>query len=196
MFKVDQKDFEETIQMNLEKLSKNDTLRGSIWYNCRNLLKNKYDYEAYILLLSTWNSASFRFAMTTFDENEFQKLIKRNEKIFKKLDKLKFETVDFNEPILKNNIKTIYDPYRKIKGIEQTGTVKLMALKKPDLFVMWDTDIRKLYKIPDKGSSEDYINFLIKMKEIFKNIKWNNKDKPFAKAIDEYNYYKVHSTIE
>lgn len=122
-------------------------------------------------------------------------MIKINGKIFKKLDGLKFETTDFNNTELKENIKTIYNSYRPIKGLEITGTVKLMALRNPDLFVMWDTKIRKLYKI-DKGSSEDYINFLIKMKEIFKGIKWDSKIKPFAKAIDEYNYYKVHSTIE
>jgi len=196
MFEVNQKEFEETIQKNTEKIVNNKTLRGSIWNSCRNLLKDNYEYEAYILLLSTWNFARFRYAMTSFNEDEFRKLIKRNEEIFKKLDKLKFETVNFNELILKNNIKSIYSSYRKIEGIEQTGTTKLMALRNPNLFVMWDVEIRKLYKINDKGSSEDYIEFLIKLKETFKDIKWDKKDKPFAKAIDEYNYYKVHSTIE
>jgi len=196
MFKVDQKEFEEIIQQNSEKIVNNKTLRGSIWESSRNLLKDNYEYEAYILLLSTWNFARFRYAMTSFNEDEFRKLIKRNEKIFKKLDELKFETVNFNDPILKEDIKLIYSSYRKIEGIEQTGTTKLMALKNPNLFVMWDVEIRKLYKINDKGTSEDYIEFLNKLKETFKNIKWDNKDKPFAKAIDEYNYYKVHSTIE
>jgi len=134
--------------------------------------------------------------MTSFNEDEFRKLIKKNEKIFKKLDKLKFETVDFNDPILKSNIKSIYSSYREIEGIEQTGTTKLMALRNPNLFVMWDVEIRKLYKINDRGTSEDYIEYLNRLKEILKNIKWNDKDKPFAKAIDEYNYSKVHDTIK
>ncbi len=196
MFEVNQKEFEEIIKKNTEKIVNNKTLRGSIWNSCRNLLKDNYEYEAYILLLSTWNFARFRYAMTSFNEDEFRKLIKRNEKIFKKLDKLKFETVNFNDPILKEDIKSIYSSYRKIEGIEQTGTTKLMALRNPNLFVMWDVEIRKSYKINDKGTSEDYIEYLNKLKETFKDIKWDNKDKPFAKAIDEYNYYKVHSTIE
>jgi hypothetical protein len=35
---------------------------------------------------------------------------------------------------------------------------------------------------------DDYVQFLIKMKDTFSNVKWDNKEKPLAKAIDEYNY--------
>lgn len=192
MNEVNQKEFEKISEI----FNKTENFRSEIWKSCRNLIKNEYEFEAYSLILSTWNFARFNLVITSLDVNEFKKLIKINEKIFRKLDELTFETADFSNSELKNDIKTIYNPYRNIKGLEITGTVKLMALRKPDLFVMWDTDIRKLYKIPKKGTSEDYINFLIKMKEIFKDIKWDNKDKPLAKAIDEYNYYKVHSTIE
>jgi len=191
------------IEIDQEKLrdiskifDKYEDFRGTMWNSCRNLLKNKYELEAYSLILSTWNFARFRYVMKSLDINKFRKLIEDNEKIFKKLDKLTFESVDFKDSDLKDDIKTIYNSYRPIKGIEQTGTTKLMALRKPDLFVMWDTDIRKLYRINNKGTFEDYIKFLLKMKEIFKDIVWDNTDKPFAKVIDEFNYYKAHLETE
>ncbi len=63
-----------------------------------------------------------------------------------------------------------------------------MALKNSKLFVMWDTEIRKIYKIDNKSEADDYIRFLAKMQEHFKNIRWDSKMRPLAKAIDEYNY--------
>jgi hypothetical protein len=53
---------------------------------------------------------------------------------------------------------------------------------------MWDTEIRRKYHINNKGEANDYIKFLIKLQKHFKNIKWNGKRQPLAKAIDEYNY--------
>ncbi len=68
----------------------------------------------------------------------------------------------------------------------------MMALRIPELFIMWDTKIRKFYKINNKGTFEDYLCYLKKLQEKFYHLRWENKDKPFAKAIDEYNYYIVH----
>mgnify|MGYP001582532196 FL=1 len=68
----------------------------------------------------------------------------------------------------------------------------MMALKRHNLFVMWDTNIRAMYKIDNKADSNDYIKFLNLIKERFKKIKWRNKKQPLAKAIDEYNYVKAH----
>lgn len=66
-----------------------------------------------------------------------------------------------------------------------------MALKNPELFVMWDTEIRKIYKISNKATPADYLKFLRKMKEVFGYIKWRDKNTPIAKAIDEYNYVEA-----
>lgn len=68
----------------------------------------------------------------------------------------------------------------------------MMALRIPELFIMWDTKIRKFYKINNKGSPQDYLYYLKKLQEMFFHLKWGDKDKPFAKAIDEYNYYLTH----
>ena len=37
--------------------------------------------------------------------------------------------------------------------------------------------------------TEEYIMFPLEMKNRLRHIKWKNKEKPFDKANDEYNYY-------
>ncbi len=59
-------------------------------------------------------------------------------------------------------IKKIYSELYKYKGIKITGAPKLMHLKIPKLFVMWDDRIKKYYGFR-KGDSEEYFNFLILM---------------------------------
>jgi hypothetical protein len=124
--------------------------------------------------------------MKNFDLREFQEVINRVNPIFKKLENTQFENTDFANNTVATDIKYIYGQLKKIA--EQTGASKIMALKNSKLFVMWDTEIRKIYKIDNKGEADDYTQFLIKMQEYFKDIKWTGKIPPLAKAIDEYNY--------
>lgn len=186
---VNQKEFDSIIQkFDFE----DDSFRGDIWHRCRKLLCKGYIYEAYALLLATWNFARMRLVITKLDSKTLSDLINETELLYKNLNELFFIQVDFYNLKLSNNIKEIYAKFRNIKGIEQTGASKLMALRKPVLFVMWDTKIRKYYKINNKGTPEDYLNYLKILQKEFKHIKWDRIDKPFAKAIDEYNYYINH----
>ena len=98
-----------------------------------------------------------------------------------------------NKGILKD-IRLIYGELKN--HVRQTGASKIMALKNPHLFMMWDTRIRKLYHIDNKGNPDDYIEFLGRMKGEIIDIKWHNKGKSFAKAIDEYNYVKTQGKKE
>ena len=186
MKKITQKKFEETVK----DFYKEESARGSLWDKARNLVEKGYDVEAYILILATWNFADFRYFLTKFDLIKFERLIKKLNPIFKELKRKRFKTTDFNDRDIQKKIKRIY---RELKGIvRQTGATKIMALKNPDLFVMWDTAIRKMYKINNKASPDDYINFLLKLKEKFKNIKWKDKKRPLAKVIDEHNYLEAN----
>ncbi len=186
---VNQKDFDIVIK----KFDTEDTsFRGDIWRRCLNLLNKGYQYEAYALLLATWNFASFRYVLTKLDSKTLSDLIKETEVIHKQIHKLSFMETDFDNPKTSKPIKEIYSKFRVIKGIEQTGASKLMALRRPDLFVMWDTEIRKHYKIKNIGKAEDYLIYLKKLQKAFTQIKWDRMDKFFAKAVDEYNYYINH----
>lgn len=177
-----QKRFESAIK----NFSKIEDARDALWDKARVLLNKGFKLEAYILILATWNFAYFRYFLKNFDLKGFIKVINLAEPEFKKLEKNKFEKVDFYDCDLQTSIKNIYEKFKKYTG--QTGATKLMALRNPKLFIMWDTEIRKIYKINNRATPEDYIGFLDKMKKKFTEIKWNSKTTPFAKAIDEYNY--------
>lgn len=182
---VNQIDFENTV----EKFRKVEYARGSLWDKARKLLLKGYEIEACILILATWNFAGFRYFLKNFDLDKFENIIKEINPFFNELRKETFECADFGNKNLQKNIEQIYSKLKEV--VKQTGASKIMALKEPDLFVMWDTEIRKMYGINNKATPEDYIKFLEKMKDEFNGIRWQNKKRPFAKAIDEYNYVKA-----
>jgi hypothetical protein len=179
---MNQKEFEEKI----EEFRRIEDARDQLWDRAKVLIERGFEIEAYILILATWNFARFRYFMKKFDLRKFQDVITKVNPIFKKLENKQFESVDFADKVLISGIKLIYTQLKQIA--DQTGASKIMALKNPELFVMWDTEIRRIYKINNKGGADDYIQFLIKMRNDFASIKWNHKTKSFAKAIDEYNY--------
>jgi hypothetical protein len=180
-----QAEFENTIK----KFEEIEDARDQLWDRAQVLIEKGFEVEAYILILATWNFARFRYFMKSFDLRKFDNVIKNINPIFKNLENKQFESSDFTDNIFISDIKLIYTQLKSIA--EQTGATKIMALKNSKLFVMWDTEIRKIYKIDNKGTAYDYIEFLIKMQDYFKNINWDGKVQPLAKAIDEYNYVIV-----
>ncbi len=179
---MDQKEFNNTIK----KFNEIEDARDQLWDRARNLIKKGFEVEAYILILATWNFASFRYIMKTFNLREFKDVISRINPIFKKLENKKFENISFDDGDIVKNIKFIYAELKKIA--KQTGATKIMALKNHSLFIMWDTEIRKMYNIKNNADPDDYLEFLKKMKDKFGHLKSPNKETPLAKAIDEYNY--------
>lgn len=165
-----------------------EDLRDKLWDKARILLENGYEIEAYFLILGTWNFLGFRHVIKNCNLNEFQNTLNDINPIFDKMKDENFETANLD--LLENDISFIYNKFKKLVG--QTGATKLMALKNPKLFVMWDTGIRKLYSkkysISQACTSDDYLNFLKGVKKEFSDIKWEDKDKPFAKALDEFNF--------
>jgi hypothetical protein len=165
--------------------------RSDFWYRARDLLLADYEVEAYVLILATWNFAGFRYLVNDFNTNKFEATIEKLNPTFDKLSHQTLQTVDLENPIIAKQIKRLYQELKNI--VKQTGASKMMALKNPDLFVIWDTKIRKMYKIDNKADPNSYIQFLKKMKARFGHIRWTDKKRPLAKAIDEYNYIKAGS---
>ena len=89
-------------------------------------MKNGFEVEAYLLILATWNFARFRYAVRGFKLSKFQKIIKKLESYFRKLRNEDFRNINFDN--YKKEIKYIFTTFSKIKGIEQTGTSKLIHL--------------------------------------------------------------------
>lgn len=148
------------------------------------LIENGFEIEAYMFILSTWNFARFRYAMREFDLDSFENKIKNLTPLFQKMQAESFATMNMDTH--SDEIKTIFKTLAGIKGIEATGAPKLMHLRLPKVFVMWDQYIRKAYGYRT-GDAEDYIHFLKEMQRCFSGWDAPN-DRTLAKAIDEHNY--------
>jgi len=183
---ISQQEFKKTVKQ-FAKIEE----RSGFWARARNLQLAGYETEAYVLLLATWNFAGFRYLLNDFNANKFEAAVKKLNPVFDRLKAQTLKTADLDDKALAKDIKLIY---RKLKGmVKQTGASKLMALKNPALFVMWDTKIRKMYRINNVAEPDDYLRFLKRMKQEFAHIKWADPSTPLAKAIDEYNYLKAAS---
>ncbi len=152
-----------------------------------NLMKKGFETESCLLMLSIWNFARFRFAVRSFNLDKFENTLKKLRPLFKKFEKLNFKTVNLRD--YKDDIKKIFKTLAAIKGIEKTGTPKLMHLKAPKVFVMWDTFIRKHYGF-NGGDADDYFSFLEKTQNLFQNAK-TPRDRTLAKLIDEHHYITI-----
>jgi len=186
---ISQEEFENKIK----KFNELEDARADIYDMAMNLIKKGLEVEAYLLILSTWNFAGFRYVLTHFDMKKFRETINKINPVFEKLKDERFETANFDK--LRGDISFIYDELKNL--VKQTGASKIMFFKNPNLFVMWDMNIRKKWKIPQTHSTaEDYINFLKLMQKEFSHIKWNNKETSLARAIDMYNYAITQEKIK
>jgi len=143
--------------------------------------------QASIIMLATWNSQRFRF-MTSDPRNllNLTSAIPKVQSLFKEIDGT-ISDADFDE--MSETIKKIYSILSSVKGVEYTGSSKVMHILKPELLVMWDTYIRDAYEF--SNSAEDFLKFQKKMQTKISELIWNNPNKTLAKAIDEYNYVNI-----
>lgn len=180
-------------------------------YIAVNLFNKGLKIEAYLIILTTWNFANFRYAVKDFDLISFEKTLKALEKNFAPLDNIEFRRADFDSYI--KDICEIYISLSKIKGIYFTGASKLMHLRNRKLFILWDDYIRGLKSkryyekldIVKQGNwiikrygnkPEDYIEFLKDMQKRFSQVHFKENRKTFAKAIDEFNYVTITLPIQ
>ena len=149
-------------------------LRGDFYPMFLNLMKSGFETEAMLFMLSTWNFARFRYAVRSFDLEKFQKELKKLDPFFHKMKQESFSKINFDK--YSKDIKRIFDSLASFKGIEKTGAPKLMHIKLPKVFVMWDYKIRNKYGFKE-GDAEDYINFLKLMQEKFGKVKTTKTDR-------------------
>ncbi|RMF05490.1 hypothetical protein D6764_04575, partial [Candidatus Woesearchaeota archaeon] len=120
---ITQKEFEQKVN----RFKESEDSRRHIYDMAMNLIKRGLELEAYLLILSTWNFAGFRFVLTRFDMKKFKKTISEINPVFRKLEKEKFETANFDE--LREDISFIYDKLKEL--VKQTGATKIMYFKNP-----------------------------------------------------------------
>lgn len=152
------------------------------------LMRKGLELEACLLMLATWNFARFRYALPSFKVEKFAKVWQKLGPLFRKFEKEHFKTIDFDE--FEKEIKQIFRALAKIKGVDSTGASKLMHIKVPKVFVMWDYRIRQHYGFR-KGDADEYFAFLKLMQKLFANAKHPRCNRTLAKLIDEHNYNTI-----
>ena len=203
---ITDKEFSETISK-FDELEK----RGSFYDMAVRLMNRGFEIEAHCLFLATWNFAAFRYAVKDFDVTGFKETIKELNPYFDNMKNEDFRTIDFEKH--KENIKKIFETLSEIKGVQYTGSSKVMHLRNRSVFVMWDNYIsgnkpKKYYselEIVKRGywrlrryrkGAEGYLQFLKDTQELFKSVDFRDARKTFAKAIDEYNYVNITLPIQ
>jgi hypothetical protein len=159
--------------------------KGS-WY------ENDLTIKGILLLLYTWNFASP--ITKKLDHKGIKHLMRRTQDQLMFLDKYSISNADERAW---NVIKPLFDEFSKVFG--QTGASKALSLLNTELFVMWDTQIRKelrqdLIKGIGNGETGDsYVTFLKGIQRIIEEYKIESKLPPnsvLAKKIDEYHFVK------
>ena len=178
---------------------------GNEWY------KNEKVYQAVILIIYCWNFAAQKTKNTKkganilINKSSVRNALMKNNKLFSSLEGKRLQDSLTEEDY--KNITTIYSDFKDI--FDQTGASKVLSVFNPNIFVMWDTGIRrylkKMYFKDEKGSAvkvfrdftnnkaktnsdgikngekvENYLNFIKGLKIVI--------DKCHLKQFDEKNY--------
>jgi len=160
------------------------------WYNQRETI------QGVLLLLYTWNFAAQKTKALNYDN--VGGLLKDNKELLRKLEKRSIQDDEITWENIKEDIEKVFDSFKTLFG--QTGASKALSLLNPNLFVMWDTNIRKelnkelIPKINNGKSSKHYITYLEGIRKIIDEYNIATNLPPgsiVAKKIDEYNYVKI-----
>jgi len=185
--------------------------RGIFYDMALGLVRAGYEIEGCILVLATWNFASFRY-VTDYDIEGFKNLVScelRDD--FAALADWNIQTIDLTAH--GSRIENMFNRLASMKEVLYTGATKVMHLKCPELFVIWDDYIRggkplRLYaklgcissgkwrckKYKKTGSG--YVSFLTDIQDRFRALQYPSGTKTLAKAIDEYHYVNVTLPIQ
>ena len=126
---INQTIFNKSIQK-FEKIER----RTNFFNLAKKLIKSGFKIEGYLLLLTTWNFASLRYATKDFDIIKFKKTNSKIKPAINKFRSKDFRTIKFDN--YKKEIENIYNSLSRIKGVEHTGATKLMHLAYPKVFVI------------------------------------------------------------
>lgn len=165
--------------------------------------------------LIQWGMMGRTVGRKGLDWKKLGETLRSLENDFDVLRNRRFLTIDFNERNVSIAIKNIFSRIRSIPYIGgHTSTPKIMHLLNPEIFVMWDEDIRKSYQERNSritDSPRGYLEFLKQtqeelmrsirgrqertgrgLDEVETEIRSKYKNKTLARIIDEYNWMMAH----
>ena len=138
------------------------------------------------------------------------------EKEFGEFRGMRFLVIDFSEGRFSNAIRKIYGELDPIPYLGSPTTIsKVLHLLNPEIFVMWDNDIKKRYRLKNnrvRDTPEGYLEFLKEVQkelkealherqretgrgldDIEQEIRHRYKNKTLARIVDEYNWIMTHT---
>lgn len=165
--------------------------------------------------LIQWGMMGRTVGREGLDWKKLGETLRSLESDFDVLRNRRFLTIDFDERNVSIAIINIFSRIRALPYIGgHTSTPKIMHLLNPEIFVMWDEDIRKTYKKRNNritDSSRGYLEFLKEIQkelrqsfgahqkesgrsldEIEREIRSKYKNKTLARIVDEHNWMKAH----
>jgi hypothetical protein len=159
--------------------------RDIIYLVARKIISENPDSEYHILagievLLLTWNAVYLQHQLEKVRrslENDTLKAYRTVKSDFESLKDKRLETVDLKDSEIVNKIKSIFKAFASRQSIESTGASKAIHLINPDLFMMWDSEIKRnyhrlhpSYQIRSEFTNECYVEFMRTMQEVAKSI--------------------------
>jgi hypothetical protein len=187
-----------------------------------NKLETKEHVKGIIkIFLIQWGMMGGTVNRKDLDWEQLAKQIRSSKEAFRKLQGKSLLDIDLDDEGVKDAIKRTYEA-AKIKHIGPTAISKILHLLNPEIYVMWDEEIRKKYKKKYKitKNAEGYLNFLnrmqVEVKEALgerakekgcsereiaeeicrelpsKKLGQEYSRKTLAKLVDEYNWWFAH----
>jgi hypothetical protein len=173
------------------------------------LLRAGHELEACVLFLAVLNFRMFQRARDP-DIDSLRKVLHKLQGDFAELAKYSIQTIDLTKH--RDRIAGIYEKLKLITGVGDTGAAKLMHLKLPELFVMWDSYIRGEHRREDydallcvaarmwsfrkyKKTGSDYVRFLFNVQSCIRDLSYPTAPRTLAKIIDEWHYINITSPI-
>lgn len=129
------------------------------------------------ILLLVWNIVYIRFLPAKTRRGLEEDLMKAYENARADIGLLgdkRLESIDLHDSNIADKIQDIFRCFQKYKSIGVTGASKTLHLIRPDLFVMWDGEIRKNYHKLHQNKLDTfdqcYVEFLKQTQEIAKGL--------------------------
>jgi hypothetical protein len=166
--------------------------------------------------LVSWGGLARVVGRKDLDWSLLGQVLRGLEKEFATIRNKRFLTIELNDEKISSALKTIYSKLDTLRYFGSPTTIsKVLHLFNPEIFVMWDNGIRKMYKAHNtrvRENSEGYLEFLKEVQrklldasndrarmagttldEVEREIRERYSWKTLAKIADEYNWAEAHS---
>jgi len=167
------------------------------------------------LFLTNWGNMNRVVSRDGLKWKELGETIRQSKKEFDELRKQRFISTEFKEKTVSDAIKKIYGRIKKYPYLRgPTSMSKILHLLNPEIFVMWDEEIRKNYKKKNnliRDTPEGYLEFLKEnqkeilealydrqkevgkgLEEIEQELTRKHGNRTLARIMDEYNWKIAH----